>query len=138
MPTISAEITPKLIKDNKLEVSCSYNNDAANEAQNQKALQSFESEVGLPPLSTPLAVNNLIFTNGNHLIGEGQAIIIPMGACFTLDLAFLSTLGYRVAISLPATGEVISENALFWTTPELATADYQQCSIGTWDDGSVL
>jgi len=138
MSIISAEVAPKLIKANKLEVSCTYNNEGPCEAKNENALAPFEGETGLPPLTEPISVNNLMVAASNQLIADGQGIIIPAGACFTLDLAFLSEMGYAVAITLPAAGDVICENALFWRTPALDVADYQKGSVSTWDDGSAL
>ncbi len=138
MTNISAEITQKLIQENKLEVYCSYNNDAACEDKNKKALKPFQSVKGLPDLSKPLSVDNLTLVTDSHPIGEGLGIIIPAGVCFSFDLAFLTTLGYQVNISLPASGELVCKNASFGAAPMLETANYQKGLINTWDDGSVL
>lgn len=138
MAIIAAEETPKLIFENKLELQCVYNNTGQFQSENKESVAALNHTSGLPSLSSPLMVNNLMYSDKNLVIGHGQGIILPENTAFTLNVSYLSKTGFQLKITTAESGKIICGNQVHWVSPSLSNDDYQTTSVSTWDHGSAL
>lgn len=137
MSNITASRVDALEKDNRLAITCRYNNVDKYAISNQKAIAPYLQIGGLPSLREPLIVQNAMSQKNGAKIGNGQAVIMPPDVCFSFKLGYLCSLGFSYVVTLLPVNQVIRKDAI-WPRVPPTNLDWSYAMVDKWQNDKYI
>ncbi|NBD08415.1 MULTISPECIES: hypothetical protein [Corallococcus] len=113
MSIVSCNAQNQLFQKGIMTVKVCYNMaDAVAKQANEKQIKAYSNLNGLPDLSTPLMVENVINTKNGQLVDNGQGVIIPPDTYIGFQIGFGCQVGFGFGIEiLPSNIAIFDNNA---------------------------
>ncbi|NPD22736.1 hypothetical protein [Corallococcus exiguus] len=114
MSLVSCNPLNQLFQQGIMTVKVCYNMaDAAAKLANEQQIKAYSNLPGVPDLTTPLMVENVINTKNSQLVDNGKGVIIPPNTYIGFQIGFGCQVGFGFGIEiLPSAITVVGNNSL--------------------------
>ncbi|RKH47422.1 hypothetical protein [Corallococcus sicarius] len=125
MSLVSCNAENQLFQQGIMTVKVAYNMaDPVAKAANERQIAAYSNISGLPDLSTPLMVENVINLKNSQLIDNGKGVIVPPDTYLAFQIGFGCQVGFGFGIEiLPSSIAIVDNNSLILPRSSVAATN---------------